>query len=57
MDDSAAQHSRPAVIVPHRTVVFVAALIATFIPAVESSIVAVDDRDVVADPRQPVGNR
>jgi EmrB/QacA subfamily drug resistance transporter len=31
---------RPAVIVPHRTVVFIAALIATFIPAVESSIVA-----------------
>jgi len=31
---------RPAVIVPHRSVVFAAALIATFIPAVESSIVA-----------------
>ena len=31
---------RPAVTVPRRTVIFVAALIATFIPAVESSIVA-----------------
>ncbi len=40
MDDAVAQHSRPAVVVPHRTVVLVAALIATFIPAVESSIVA-----------------
>ena len=40
MDQTVAQHSRPAVIVPHRTIVFVAALIATFIPAVESSIVA-----------------
>ncbi|HEV2186835.1 MAG TPA: MDR family MFS transporter [Stellaceae bacterium] len=40
MDQTVAQQSRPAVIVPHRTIVFVAALIATFIPAVESSIVA-----------------
>jgi len=40
LDDAVAQHSRPAMVVPHRTVVFVAALIATFIPAVESSIVA-----------------
>ena len=40
MDQTVAQHLRPAVIVPHRTIVFVAALIATFIPAVESSIVA-----------------
>jgi EmrB/QacA subfamily drug resistance transporter len=40
VDQTAAQHLPPAVIVPHRTVVFVAALIATFIPAVESSIVA-----------------
>ena len=40
MDQTVAQPLRPAVVVPHRTVVFVAALIATFIPAVESSIVA-----------------
>ena len=40
MDQTVAQHLRPAVIVPHRGIVFVAALIATFIPAVESSIVA-----------------
>jgi len=40
VDQTTAQHMRPAVIVPHRKVVFVAALIATFIPAVESSIVA-----------------
>jgi len=40
LDQTAAQHLRPAVIVPHRTAVFIAALIATFIPAVESSIVA-----------------
>jgi MFS family permease len=40
LDQTVAQRSRPAVVVPHRTIVFVAALIATFIPAVESSIVA-----------------
>jgi MFS family permease len=40
LDQTAAQLMRPAVIVPHRTAVFVAALIATFIPAVEASIVA-----------------
>src|SRR6185437_1979528 len=40
LGEPTADHSRPAVIVPHRTVVLVAALIATFIPAVESSIVA-----------------
>jgi EmrB/QacA subfamily drug resistance transporter len=40
LDQTAAQHLRPPVIVPHRGLVLVAALIATFIPAVESSIVA-----------------
>src|SRR6202163_4275655 len=40
VDQTVAQPLRPAVVVPHRTVVFVAALIATFIPAVEISIVA-----------------
>jgi EmrB/QacA subfamily drug resistance transporter len=40
LDQTVAPHTRPAVIVPHRGIVFVAALIATFIPAVESSIVA-----------------
>jgi len=40
VDQTVAQHLRPAVIVPHRGLVLGAALIATFIPAVESSIVA-----------------
>jgi len=40
LDQTAAQHLRPAVVVPHRGLVLAAALIATFIPAVESSIVA-----------------
>jgi EmrB/QacA subfamily drug resistance transporter len=40
LDQTVAEHTRPAVIVPHRTAVLIAALIATFIPAVESSIVA-----------------
>ena len=34
------QHTRPAVVVPHRGLVLFAALIATFMPAVESSIVS-----------------
>ncbi len=40
MDQTVASLVRPAVIVPHRGLVLIAALIATFIPAVESSIVA-----------------
>ncbi|HVC51042.1 MAG TPA: MFS transporter [Stellaceae bacterium] len=40
MDQTVAQHLRPAVIVPHRGLVLVAALTATFMPAVESTIVA-----------------
>ena len=40
MDQTVAEQLRPVTIVPHRTVIFVAALIATFMPAVESSIVA-----------------
>jgi EmrB/QacA subfamily drug resistance transporter len=40
LDQTVAQQLRPAVTVPHRGVIFAAALIATFIPAVESSIVA-----------------
>jgi EmrB/QacA subfamily drug resistance transporter len=40
LDQTVAQHLRPAVIVPRRGAVLIAALIATFIPAVESSIVA-----------------
>src|SRR5258707_11793278 len=39
-DQTVSEQLRPAVVVPRRTVVMVAALIATFIPAVESSIVA-----------------
>lgn len=40
MDQTVAQHLRPAVIVPRRGIVLVAALIATFMPAIESTIVA-----------------
>ncbi|MBV8776321.1 MAG: MFS transporter [Alphaproteobacteria bacterium] len=49
MDQTVAQQVRPAVVVPHRTVVFVAALIATFIPAVESSIVATALPTIIGD--------
>jgi EmrB/QacA subfamily drug resistance transporter len=40
VDQTVAQHLRPAVIVPHRGVILAGALMATFIPAVESSTVA-----------------
>ncbi|HTZ35005.1 MAG TPA: MFS transporter [Stellaceae bacterium] len=40
MTETVAQQMRPAVIVPHRGLVLGAALTATFMPAVESSIVA-----------------
>jgi EmrB/QacA subfamily drug resistance transporter len=40
LDQTVAQHLRPAVIVPRRGIVLVAALIATFMPAIESTIVA-----------------
>ncbi len=40
MDQTVAANARPAVIVPHRGLVLCAALTATFMPAVESSIVA-----------------
>src|SRR5215469_17080352 len=40
LDQTVAHEMRPAVTVPRRGIIFVAALIATFIPAVESSIVA-----------------
>src|SRR6185312_7825983 len=40
LDQTVDQHTRPAVIVPHRGLVLFAALIATFMPAVESSIVS-----------------
>jgi EmrB/QacA subfamily drug resistance transporter len=40
VDQTASDAGRPAVVVPRRTVILIAALIATFIPAVESSIVA-----------------
>ncbi len=39
-DQTIAEQVQPAVVVPRRTLILVAALIATFIPAVESSIVA-----------------
>jgi EmrB/QacA subfamily drug resistance transporter len=39
-DQTIAEQVRPAVVAPRRTVIMIAALIATFIPAVESSIVA-----------------
>ncbi len=40
MDQSVAQPLRPGMAVPRRGIIFAASLIATFIPAVESSIVA-----------------
>ncbi|HZT88120.1 MAG TPA: MFS transporter [Stellaceae bacterium] len=40
MDQTAAPQARPAVVVPRRELVLAAALIATFMPAVESTIVA-----------------
>jgi EmrB/QacA subfamily drug resistance transporter len=49
LDQTVAQNLRPAVIVPRRGIVFVAALIATFIPAVESSIVATAMPTIVGD--------
>ncbi|HWB50714.1 MAG TPA: MFS transporter [Stellaceae bacterium] len=48
MDQTVAQQ-RPAVIVPHRGLVLCAALIATFMPAVESSIVATAMPTIVGD--------
>jgi EmrB/QacA subfamily drug resistance transporter len=39
-EQTIAEHVQPAVVVPRRTLILLAALIATFIPAVESSIVA-----------------
>jgi EmrB/QacA subfamily drug resistance transporter len=49
LDQTVAPEMRPAVIVPRRTLVLVAALIATFIPAVESSIVATAMPTIVGD--------
>jgi EmrB/QacA subfamily drug resistance transporter len=49
LDQTVAQHLRPAVIVPHRGLVLGAALIATFMPAVESTIVATAMPTIVGD--------
>ncbi|HTW52490.1 MAG TPA: MDR family MFS transporter [Stellaceae bacterium] len=49
MDQTIAEHLRPAVIVPHRGLVLCAALIATFMPAVESTIVATAMPTIVGD--------
>jgi len=49
LDQSVAHQMRPAVIVPHRGLVLCAALIATFMPAVESSIVATAMPTIVGD--------
>jgi EmrB/QacA subfamily drug resistance transporter len=46
---TAAQKARPAIVVPRRELVLVAALIATFIPAVESTIVATAMPTIVGD--------
>ena len=40
MDQTVAEETLPSVVVPRRGLILIAALIATFIPAVESSIVA-----------------
>jgi EmrB/QacA subfamily drug resistance transporter len=49
LDQTVADHLRPAVIVPHRGLVLCAALIATFMPAVESTIVATAMPTIVGD--------
>ena len=49
MDQAAAEQVRPAVIVPRRRMVLAAALMATFMPAVESTIVATAMPTIVAD--------
>jgi len=49
LDQAVADHLRPAVIVPHRGLVLCAALIATFMPAVESTIVATAMPTIVGD--------
>ncbi len=49
MDQAVAQHVRPAVTVPRRGLVLAAALIATFMPAVESTIVATAMPTIVGD--------
>jgi EmrB/QacA subfamily drug resistance transporter len=49
LDQTVAEHLRPAVIVPHRGLVLCAALIATFMPAVESTIVATAMPTIVGD--------
>jgi len=49
LTETVAQQMRPAVIVPHRGLVLGAALTATFMPAVESSIVATAMPTIVGD--------
>lgn len=49
MDQTVAQEARPAIVVPRRELVLAAALIATFIPAVESTIVATAMPTIVGD--------
>jgi EmrB/QacA subfamily drug resistance transporter len=49
VDQAVVEPVRPAVIVPHRGMVLAAALMATFMPAVESTIVATAMPTIVAD--------
>jgi EmrB/QacA subfamily drug resistance transporter len=49
LDQTIAREARPAVIVPRREMVLAAALIATFMPAVESTIVATAMPTIVGD--------
>ncbi len=49
MDQSVADEARPAIVTPRRGLVLMAALMATFMPAVESTIVATAMPTIVAD--------
>ena len=49
MDQALGQQHRPTVVVPHRGMVLLAALIATFMAAVESSIIATAMPTIVGD--------
>lgn len=49
MDQAVVEEVRPAVVVPRRQMVLAAALLATFMPAVESTIVATAMPTIVAD--------
>src|SRR6185312_15944443 len=49
LDQTVAEEARPAVAVPRRGLILMAALLVTFMPAVESTIVATAMPTIVAD--------